>query len=621
MNIKSKLTAIVLITVAPLGAASAYFVVRSAASLEALDSADRAIRSLHALAMLRLFTNRLAAAVPGSESSGYHASAQSALLAWKAARDESPPAGGGAGDVAGLYSSLAAMLEAGRIRGGAAGSAAAVSDGEISAAIEKFAGETSRTMLAEKTRVEKAYALLQTSLGAFPWMPPRARDRLSFARDSISYFLAAEQSCSGIARQAREARAIASSRSSSRTEFDRLGFQASRFLEEWKSAIYVQSQAKAEGEPKDLQNALDVEKKYREMLGGMSRAVESALAGDRGTAAAAIDSRVSPVVDGYILPKISKAFDEYRKDVYDCHGEVRTLMVRSMVQGVAALAAISLFAAFFAFTLMRGLVKSVKALEAGSRAVGSGDLGHRIEIRSADELGRLAQAFNRMAEDLEKITVSRDYLRSLASEITLAGERERRDIAAVLHDDLGQKLALLRIKLGMLRSSPEGQSDEMQSAMEVLEGAIAQTRSLTTELSPPVLYELGYAAALEWIGEKTGRENGLSVECDTSGAGPEPSMDVKVLLFQSVREALRNVVKHASARRVSIAAAGKDGRIVTTVEDDGAGFDPSAAERESSSGGHWGLFSIRERLGRIGGSLGIESSPGRGTRITMDAPL
>jgi len=222
--------------------------------------------------------------------------------------------------------------------------------------------------------------------------------------------------------------------------------------------------------------------------------------------------------------------------------------------------------------------------------------------------------------DLAKANVQ---LRSLASELSLAEERLRRRFAMDVHDHVGQNLAISKIKIESLRESVS--SPELAKGLEEIRDLISQTiesaRSLTFELSPPVLYELGFEAAVEWLVRQTRQQHGLSTEFKGEGQTKPLDNDVRILLFQAVRELLVNVVKYAQAHNVTVSTRRVGNEIRVSVEDDGVGFDMSQTGSYDYKTGGFGLFSIRERLGHMGGRLEIESKPGVGTRVTLTAPI
>jgi signal transduction histidine kinase len=217
--------------------------------------------------------------------------------------------------------------------------------------------------------------------------------------------------------------------------------------------------------------------------------------------------------------------------------------------------------------------------------------------------------------------VIREYqeqLRRLASELSIAEERERRTIATDLHDHIGQALAVMRMKLVQLQGNAvfSGLDGSIAEILSLLEKTIAYTRTLTFEISPPILYQLGVRAALEWLAEQMKTKHGITIRLKAA-SDPILTDENKALLFSCVRELLMNVVKHAGVREASIQISGGEGHAKIVVEDHGTGFDLSAKEECSCRDCGFGLFSIRERLRVMGGDVLIETVPGRGTKVSL----
>jgi signal transduction histidine kinase len=211
-------------------------------------------------------------------------------------------------------------------------------------------------------------------------------------------------------------------------------------------------------------------------------------------------------------------------------------------------------------------------------------------------------------------------LRRLAREVCLAEERERRRIAEDLHDHLGQALAVIKLRLQALHGDAMlgGHDRALAELVELSDQAIHYTRSLTFELSPPVLYELGLGAALEWFGERVEAEHGLQVRVEERGRAALPD-DLNVMLWKCARELVHNVIVHAGASRVTINLVHDDSRVHLAVADDGRGFAPDALERRGDD--HFGLLSIEERLRDYGGGLTIDSRPSKGVRVELHASI
>ncbi|MEW6586545.1 MAG: ATP-binding protein, partial [Nitrospirota bacterium] len=146
-------------------------------------------------------------------------------------------------------------------------------------------------------------------------------------------------------------------------------------------------------------------------------------------------------------------------------------------------------------------------------------------------------------------------------------------------------------------------------------------RSLTFELSPPILYELGFEAAAEWLGEQILKKYNIAFRLEDDGRPKPLSDDARVLLFLSLRELVINIAKHSKANNAKVSLRRESDYIAVTVEDDGVGFDAESPEFEIMKAASFGLFSTRERLTRLGGSLEITSRPGQGTKVIMVAPL
>jgi PAS domain S-box-containing protein len=222
-----------------------------------------------------------------------------------------------------------------------------------------------------------------------------------------------------------------------------------------------------------------------------------------------------------------------------------------------------------------------------------------------------------------EISAYQERLRALASELSLTEERERRLLAADLHDHIGQILALAQIKLGALRqeaSSPESQAS-VTEVRDYIGQAIRYTRSLTYELGLPILYDLGLEAALEWLAEQMNEQHGLAVRVHRDQQAKPLGEAARVLVFRVVRELLTNVVKHARASKVDISIAKEGPFMYIQVVDDGVGFDPAEKGPRAGKSSGYGLFSIRERLTSLGGLVKINSLPGHGTRVSITVPL
>jgi len=210
-------------------------------------------------------------------------------------------------------------------------------------------------------------------------------------------------------------------------------------------------------------------------------------------------------------------------------------------------------------------------------------------------------------------------LQALASELSQVEQRERRRLAQVLHDHIQQLLVGAKLSAEMLKrkGNADGSLDQL---IAILKEAIQASRSLAVELSPPVLHEKGLGAGLEWLGRQMRKKYDLDVQVESDEASIELSEYLRNFLFEATRELLFNIVKHAGVKSACVELACLEGQVTVAVTDEGVGFDPALLKTGDVSMGGFGLFSIRERLGYVGGHLEIESAPGSGSRVVLVAP-
>ena len=208
-------------------------------------------------------------------------------------------------------------------------------------------------------------------------------------------------------------------------------------------------------------------------------------------------------------------------------------------------------------------------------------------------------------------------LRSMTTRLALAEEKVRRDIAIALHDTVAQQLSIAKLKLGSVLkdTSDEGSFDSLHEINELIDDAIRETRTLVFDLSPPILYELGFVAAVEWLSDMLSERHGI--ECGVEVVGGELLLDhdLRVTMYQLVRELLVNVTKHSGAKSATVSISENSGMLCVDVKDNGCGFNMSAV------GPGFGLFSIRERLKPLDGKLNIDSEPGQGSTVGICVPL
>jgi signal transduction histidine kinase len=253
----------------------------------------------------------------------------------------------------------------------------------------------------------------------------------------------------------------------------------------------------------------------------------------------------------------------------------------------------------------------------------------RLEMLLAERTEELRRSSERLQHEIEqnraarlRIEEDQNRLRRLANELSLAEARERREIAIALHDDIIQEFAFIKLRIAQFRGDAvfHGFERSLEDILALLERAIQQTRRLTFDLSPPILYDLGLAAALEWLSERYLQRHKLRVELDLRLDRPEGLPEaLRVTAYKCVQELLTNIVKYAGVGSARLRAWLEGSFLVIEVADAGNGFD---SDRPAFSDQHgFGLFSIRERLRSFGGEMILRSSPGAGTTVCLRFPM
>jgi signal transduction histidine kinase len=235
-----------------------------------------------------------------------------------------------------------------------------------------------------------------------------------------------------------------------------------------------------------------------------------------------------------------------------------------------------------------------------------------------DELGELAEAFNRMARDLEKTTVSKEELEKLAGRLITAQEEERSRIARELHDDLTQRMAAVAIEAGNLaQSDPSG---DWRAGVRTLREKIAKLaddiHGLSRSLHPAMLDDLGLAACVEAECRASFERGGPPVESSIEGEFEDLPAAVRLTLLRIVQEGLRNIQRHAAAEEVRLRLKRDSDGVLLTMSDDGRGFTRDDPQWRPGLG----LASMEERARFAGGHFEVVSAPGQGTRLTVRIP-
>jgi signal transduction histidine kinase len=264
-------------------------------------------------------------------------------------------------------------------------------------------------------------------------------------------------------------------------------------------------------------------------------------------------------------------------------------------------------------------LRPLNDLEAAARRVSDGDMEARVasSILADRDMARVGTTLNAL---LDRLTEDRARVRRLAAQVISVQDEERARVARELHDSTAQILAAMMLQLGVAarESSSAALDARIATLRELAAEALEEVRSLSHTMHPRVLDDLGLAAALEWIARQTRDQESFDVEVIAEEGQPSIPAELASVLYRVAQEALRNAARHAAASRVEIVLRREAGRATLLVADDGCGFDVRRAQERRPG---MGLFSMRERVGLVNGTLRVESSPGRGTRVVASVPL
>jgi signal transduction histidine kinase len=271
------------------------------------------------------------------------------------------------------------------------------------------------------------------------------------------------------------------------------------------------------------------------------------------------------------------------------------------------------------FALVYVALRPLTDLEAAAARVSAGDMEARVppSILADRDMARVGTTLNGL---LDRLIEDRARVRRLAAQVISVQDEERARVARELHDSTAQILAAIMLQLGVAsrESSSPALDARIATLRELAAEALEEVRSLSHTMHPRVLDDLGLAAALEWIARQTSDQESFDVEVVAEEGHPPIPAPLASVLYRVAQEALRNAARHAGASRVEIFLQREPGRATLEVADDGRGFDVRRAEERRPG---MGLFSMRERVGLVNGSLRVESSPGQGTRVLASVPL
>lgn len=267
---------------------------------------------------------------------------------------------------------------------------------------------------------------------------------------------------------------------------------------------------------------------------------------------------------------------------------------------------------------------TIEPLWESGRVIGitcaSYDVTHHREAKAQREqmLAELAALNETLEEQVQRRT---QEVVALSHSLAEAEQKERQRVAQVLHDDLQQMLVALQIQLAMMAdSAPPELRRELREKEEFVSEIAEATRSLSMELSTPVLQSESLVEIFAWLAEVMQARYRLRVTIRTEGSCKIANRDLRELLFRTVQELLFNVVKHSGVDEASLTLTDMKNAVSVVVGDNGSGFDVEAALDASRQGASLGLYRARERLQQLGGQFEIDSIPGAGTQIIITMP-
>lgn len=341
------------------------------------------------------------------------------------------------------------------------------------------------------------------------------------------------------------------------------------------------------------------------------------------------DSRVDPSIRGANSRLIRRLlrFPLFYK-ILIANAVIVTLVI--MASGILARAAATNESVNFALLLAVGVALSVlsnavilrvallplKRLEQTAHRVQDGDAGARVPVSDlADrDMVRLTATFNMM---LESADAYRHRLRDVAAHALNAQEEERKRIARELHDGIAQTLAALRVRLRIARAAS---ADERAEALERISADIGEAteeiKRIAQGLRPPALDMLGLSPAIESHARSVAENTGISIATDIDSLDGVLSSDAELALYRIIQEALSNVARHSGARSARVQVDVTRGAVTALITDTGRGFIVQSEMERSGLG----LFGMQERGAYVGGTVWIESAPGRGTRVRVTIP-
>jgi two-component system sensor histidine kinase DegS len=286
-----------------------------------------------------------------------------------------------------------------------------------------------------------------------------------------------------------------------------------------------------------------------------------------------------------------------------------------------------------ALLLSRVITRPIQALKVGAEAIGRGNLNYALKIKNQDELGDLANSFNKMAaelktsteqmrntaaENIEKERKIQENLHMYVRKVSQAQEEERKRISRELHDDTIQALVVVSRELEDLASGVEGKSAAgiRNEVRKIIDGL----RRFSQELRPSILDDLGLIPAVKWLSSETVKNYGIEVETEITGEQRPLSPETELMVFRITQEALTNARRYSKASKIWFKLVYAEQSLRIIIKDNGEGFELPDKMSDLTKTGKLGLVGMEERAELLGGTVKIETAPGKGTQITAEIP-
>lgn len=331
-----------------------------------------------------------------------------------------------------------------------------------------------------------------------------------------------------------------------------------------------------------------------------------------------------PIDDGYVGYIRLGITEKYMMESLRRHSLIVVLMV----------VLLCVVAAILTTRYAHEFLEPISRLSFAVKQLDEGKYGIQVSVASQDEVGRLARTFNKMSLGLRNIIDKNNRLlrnlqqkeqnrRWLIDQLFAAREDEQRRISRELHDESSQSMASILTYLRVLHNilNTNEQREMLLEIRELTANTLEGIRRLAVDLHPPLLEDLGLAAAIEKYMEPIRRMYpDIEFSCELEGDFRKLPRPVSLICYRTIQEAIANILKYAEAEKVGISLRIREGNVLLEVKDDGVGFDRETAEKARLNR-HLGLVSMRERAELLRGIFLLETAPGRGTKITMILPI